>query len=235
MQSAPSRSVASEALGACACAAWCASGDHRDHARVRRARYRAAGAACAARASGDAGRRRRDDLVAAGHVCDGQSPRLAELWLCKPGVVDHAASPLKSGTASCSTPKITERSSRASPCSSAANQPRIASSEGLIGLAATLVLAAEFVDENNLRRLRNVSSRPLRLVLTRRRAVALGLAGRDALPGAVPLDPGRAAAGRIDPDARQLPVPRAGTGVLSCDAFRIFDHACFNHTGWRTP
>ena len=51
--------------------------------------------------------------------------------------------------------------------------------------AATLVLAAEFVDENNLRRLREVSSRPLRLVLTRRRAVALGLAGRDALSGAV--------------------------------------------------
>jgi GTP cyclohydrolase II len=50
---------------------------------------------------------------------------------------------------------------------------------------ATLVLAAEFVDENNLRRLREVSSRPLRLVLTRRRAVALGLAGRDALSGAV--------------------------------------------------
>ena len=48
-----------------------------------------------------------------------------------------------------------------------------------------LVLAAEFVDENNLRRLRDVSSRPLRLVLTRRRAVALGLAARDALSGAV--------------------------------------------------
>jgi GTP cyclohydrolase II len=50
---------------------------------------------------------------------------------------------------------------------------------------AMLVLAAEFVDDANLRRLREVSSRPLRLVLTRRRAVALGLAGRDALSGAV--------------------------------------------------
>jgi GTP cyclohydrolase II len=50
---------------------------------------------------------------------------------------------------------------------------------------AILVLAAEFVDENNLRRLHEVSSQPLRLVLTRRRAVALGLAGRDALSGAV--------------------------------------------------
>ncbi len=50
---------------------------------------------------------------------------------------------------------------------------------------AILVLAAEFVDETNLRRLREVSSRPFRLVLTRRRAVALGLAGRDELSGAV--------------------------------------------------
>src|SRR3954453_16503668 len=72
---------------------------------------------------------------------------------------------------------------------------------------AMLVLAAEFVDEANLRRLREVSSRPLRLaltrrrggglrlprgssrplrlVLTRRRAVALGLAARDELSGAV--------------------------------------------------
>src|SRR5262249_8229569 len=47
-------------------------------------------------------------------------------------------SPPKSGTASCSTPKITDRSSRARPCSSAASQPRIASSDGLTGLAATM-------------------------------------------------------------------------------------------------
>lgn len=50
---------------------------------------------------------------------------------------------------------------------------------------AMLVLAAEFVDDDNLRRLRQVSPRPLHLVLTRRRAIALGLAGRDALSGAV--------------------------------------------------
>ena len=50
----------------------------------------------------------------------------------------QAASPPKSGTASRSTPKITERSSRARPCSSAASQPRIASSDGLTGLAATM-------------------------------------------------------------------------------------------------
>ena len=50
---------------------------------------------------------------------------------------------------------------------------------------AVLALAAEFVNDDNLRRLREVSPRPLRVVLTRRRAVALGLAGRDALSGAV--------------------------------------------------
>src|SRR5205823_3668645 len=50
---------------------------------------------------------------------------------------------------------------------------------------AILALAAEFVDDENLQRLREVSVRPLRVVLTRRRAVALGLAKRDALAGAV--------------------------------------------------
>jgi GTP cyclohydrolase II len=50
---------------------------------------------------------------------------------------------------------------------------------------AVLALAAEFVNEDNLRRLRDVSARPLHVVLTRRRAVALGLARRDALSGAV--------------------------------------------------
>ncbi len=50
---------------------------------------------------------------------------------------------------------------------------------------AVLALAAEFVNDDNLRRLREVSPRPLRVVLTRRRAVALGLARRDALAGAV--------------------------------------------------
>jgi len=50
---------------------------------------------------------------------------------------------------------------------------------------AVLALAAESVDEDNLRRLREISPRPLRVVLTRRRAVALGLAQREALSGAV--------------------------------------------------
>src|SRR4051794_5697605 len=48
-----------------------------------------------------------------------------------------------------------------------------------------LALAAEFVDDDKLARLRAVADRPLRAVLTRRRAVALGLAERDALSGAV--------------------------------------------------
>ena len=50
---------------------------------------------------------------------------------------------------------------------------------------AVLALAAEFVNEDNLQRLRQVSARPLRAVLTRRRAVALGLARREALSGAL--------------------------------------------------
>jgi GTP cyclohydrolase II len=48
---------------------------------------------------------------------------------------------------------------------------------------AALVLAAEFVNDDNLTRLRTVSDRKLRMVLTRRRAVALGLARRETVPG----------------------------------------------------
>ena len=44
---------------------------------------------------------------------------------------------------------------------------------------AVLAVAAEFVNDANLAQLRAVSGRPLRIVLTRRRAVALGLARRD--------------------------------------------------------
>jgi GTP cyclohydrolase II len=50
-----------------------------------------------------------------------------------------------------------------------------------------LVLAAEFAEDSNLARLHQVARRPLRMVLTRRRAVALGLARRDELSGAVSL------------------------------------------------
>ncbi len=51
--------------------------------------------------------------------------------------------------------------------------------------SAILALAAEFVTDGNLARLRAVSRRPLRMVLTRRRAVAVGLARRDTAPGAL--------------------------------------------------
>ncbi|HTT80772.1 MAG TPA: GTP cyclohydrolase II [Stellaceae bacterium] len=51
--------------------------------------------------------------------------------------------------------------------------------------AALLALAAEFVNDGNLARLRAAADRPLRMVLTRRRAVALGVAPRADLAGAV--------------------------------------------------
>ena len=50
---------------------------------------------------------------------------------------------------------------------------------------AVLAVAAELVNEDSLARLRNMSSRRLSVVVTRRRAVALGLAPRSALAGAV--------------------------------------------------
>jgi GTP cyclohydrolase II len=50
---------------------------------------------------------------------------------------------------------------------------------------AVLAIAAELVNEDSLDRLRNISSRRLSVVVTRRRAVALGLAPRSGLAGAV--------------------------------------------------
>ncbi len=50
---------------------------------------------------------------------------------------------------------------------------------------AVLAIAAERVTDGSLAQLRNMSSRRLSVVVTRRRAVALGLAPRDALSGAV--------------------------------------------------
>jgi GTP cyclohydrolase II len=44
-----------------------------------------------------------------------------------------------------------------------------------------LAVAAELATEENLQRLREISQAPARVVLTRRRAVALGLAARDDL------------------------------------------------------
>ncbi|MGH7113917.1 MAG: hypothetical protein ACREE9_05430, partial [Stellaceae bacterium] len=57
----------------------------------------------------------------------------------------------------------------------------------LIRDAATSVLAvaAELVGEENLQRLRQVAAGPAMVVLTRRRAVALGLAPREDLSGAL--------------------------------------------------
>ena len=46
-------------------------------------------------------------------------------------------------------------------------------------LISVLAVAAELVNEENLRRLREISCAPARVVLTRRRAVALGLAPRE--------------------------------------------------------
>jgi len=48
-----------------------------------------------------------------------------------------------------------------------------------------LAVAAELATEENLQRLREISQAPARVVLTRRRAVALGLAARDELSGAL--------------------------------------------------
>ena len=50
---------------------------------------------------------------------------------------------------------------------------------------SVLAVAAELVTEDNLHRLREISGAPARVVLTRRRAVALGLASRAELSGAL--------------------------------------------------
>ena len=50
---------------------------------------------------------------------------------------------------------------------------------------SVLVIAAELVTEDNLHRLREISRAPARVVLTRRRAVALGFAPRAELSGAL--------------------------------------------------
>jgi GTP cyclohydrolase II len=50
---------------------------------------------------------------------------------------------------------------------------------------SVLAVAAELASEQNLQRLREISQAPARVVLTRRRAVALGLASRNELSGAL--------------------------------------------------
>jgi len=75
---------------------------------------------------------------------------------------------------------------------------------------SSLAVAGELVSEQSLQRLREISDRPLALVVTRRRAVALGLAARDALAGAVSiaLAPGLPAA-----VIRNLADPAASLGA----------------------
>jgi hypothetical protein len=73
-----------------------------------------------------------------------------------------------------------------------------------------LVLSAELVEDDDLQRLREISSRPLQVVLTRRRAVALGLAPRDALSGAVSIAIDRDLSAAV---IRNLADPAASLGV----------------------
>jgi GTP cyclohydrolase II len=83
---------------------------------------------------------------------------------------------------------------------------------------AALALAAEFVNDANLARLRAMANRPLRMVLTRRRAVALGLARRETIPGASPGALSGAVSITVAPDLsaaviRNLADPAASLGV----------------------
>jgi GTP cyclohydrolase II len=79
---------------------------------------------------------------------------------------------------------------------------------------ALLALAAEFVDRDNLARLRAVADRPLHIVLTRRRVIALGLARRDADPGALSGAVSLALSSRLTAEIiRNLADPAASLGV----------------------
>jgi GTP cyclohydrolase II len=94
-----------------------------------------------------------------------------------------------------------------------------------------LAVAAELVTEQNLQGLREIAAAPARVVLTRRRAVALGLAPRDELSGALTVsvssdlpaavirnlaDPG-ASLGAEPPGLEPKPVPARG-GALAAVA-----------------
>jgi GTP cyclohydrolase II len=79
---------------------------------------------------------------------------------------------------------------------------------------AMLALAAEFVSPDNLARLRGVADRPLHIVLTRRRAIALGFARRDADPGALSGAVSLALSSKITAAViRNLADPAASLGV----------------------
>jgi GTP cyclohydrolase II len=75
---------------------------------------------------------------------------------------------------------------------------------------AVLAVAAELVTDQSLNRLRNMSSRRLSAVLTRRRAVALGLAPRSALAGAVRVTVGAQLSAAV---IRNLADPAASLGA----------------------
>jgi len=73
-----------------------------------------------------------------------------------------------------------------------------------------LAVAAELVNEENLRRLRRISQAPARVVLTRRRAVALGLAPREELSGALTIS----VSSEMPPEViRNLADPAASLGA----------------------
>ena len=74
---------------------------------------------------------------------------------------------------------------------------------------SVLAVAAELVTEENLRRLREMSRAPARVVLTRRRAVALGLAPRDELSGALTISVSSDLPRRGDPQPRRSRRPRS--------------------------
>jgi GTP cyclohydrolase II len=73
-----------------------------------------------------------------------------------------------------------------------------------------LAVAAELVSQEGLDRLRRMTGGPLSVVLTRRRSVALGLASREALSGALSIP----VAGELSPAViRNLANPAASLGV----------------------
>ena len=73
-----------------------------------------------------------------------------------------------------------------------------------------LAVAAELVNEENLRRLRRISQAPARVALTRRRAVALGLAPREELSGALTISVSREMPAAV---IRNLADPAASLGA----------------------
>ena len=97
-----------------------------------------------------------------------------------------------------------------------------------------LAVAAELATKENLQRLRQISRAPARMVLTRRRAVALGLAARDELSGALTIsvsdelpaavirnlaDPG-ASLGAQPPGFGPEPLPAKGGAQRGFDLLR---------------